>query len=64
LNFENPLEGQSYGLEASVEWTPNKKWRLSGNYSFNTVDLKSKDSAVISAGARPGWVTAKLGNKS
>lgn len=32
--FTNTASAQSYGVEASLDWLPNEKWRLQGSYSY------------------------------
>ena len=50
LIFDNALEGEAYGVEISADWRPLESWRLTGSYSYNTVDLRlTNDSAVSSA---------------
>lgn len=34
LNFANSISGDTYGAEASVQWKPMDRWRLTANYSW------------------------------
>ena len=41
IGLTNKASGQTYGVEASVEWKPTEKWRLQGNYSFLNMHIHS-----------------------
>ena len=50
LIFDNALEGEVFGVEISADWRPFKPWRLTGSYSYNTIDLRlTNDSAIPTA---------------
>ncbi len=34
LDLTNTLAGESYGVEATVQWKPVERWRLTANYSW------------------------------
>ncbi len=39
LYFKNLMRGETYGLEASANWNPSHKWKLSGGYSYLRMQL-------------------------
>jgi len=39
----NDMEGETYGLEVSVDYRPFKWWRLSGVWSYLEMDMRLKD---------------------
>jgi iron complex outermembrane receptor protein len=41
VGLTNKASGQTYGVEASVEWKPTGKWRLQGNYSYLNMNIHS-----------------------
>lgn len=41
VGLTNKASGQTYGVEASVEWKPSEKWRLQGNYSYLNMNIHS-----------------------
>lgn len=45
VGLTNNASGQTHGVEASIEWKPNEKWRLQGNYSYLNMHIHS-DSAL------------------
>ncbi|WMJ09526.1 TonB-dependent siderophore receptor [Nitrosomonas sp. sh817] len=45
IGLTNKASGQTYGVETSIEWRPNEKWRLQGNYSYLNMNIHS-DSAL------------------
>ncbi|MDA2937284.1 TonB-dependent receptor [Acidobacteria bacterium AH-259-A15] len=58
LNFDNKLEGATYGAELSTNWHPTSLWRLSAGYSWLQVQLRpdpsSRDSgAELAEGTSP-----------
>jgi iron complex outermembrane receptor protein len=53
LFFDNALEGETYGLEISADWRPLDFWRLTGSYSYNTIDLRLTTDSVISSAENP-----------
>lgn len=42
LNFDNRMEGRTYGLELATNWQVNSDWRLHGSYSWLKMDLRAK----------------------
>jgi iron complex outermembrane receptor protein len=44
LDFTNSVSGRTYGLEASVQWKPTDRWRLTANYSWLQMDLEPASS--------------------
>lgn len=40
LVFDNSQSGKSYGIEASVQWKPVDRWKLTANYSWLSMDLQ------------------------
>ena len=50
LIFNNPIEGEAYGVEFTAKWQPTESWLLSGSYSYHSLDLRSSDPAVIPTG--------------
>ena len=38
--YDNNGSGATYGLEASVQWKPTERWRLTANYSWLHTDLQ------------------------
>jgi iron complex outermembrane receptor protein len=38
----NSLKGDSYGIEAAVDWRPSQWWRLQWAYTYLDMDLKAK----------------------
>lgn len=55
LNFDNRMEGKTYGLELATRWQVMPDWRLHGSYSWLRMDLKAKPggSGTVGFGA-PG----------
>jgi iron complex outermembrane receptor protein len=45
LNWANEGEGETYGVEATVQWQPLDRWRLTGTYSYLEMNLKPDASA-------------------
>ncbi|MDM8525683.1 TonB-dependent receptor [Desulfococcaceae bacterium HSG8] len=39
----NDMEGETYGVEVSIDYRPVKWWRLSGAWSFLEMDMQSKN---------------------
>lgn len=54
LNFDNRMEGRTYGLEVAANWQALPDWRLHGSYSWLTMDLKAKPggSGIVGFGAQ------------
>lgn len=58
LEFGNNLEGDSYGLELSVEWQPLEWWRLQLGYSFYKISTSlDADSSFLGSIAPNGLST-------
>jgi iron complex outermembrane receptor protein len=53
LIFDNALEGEAYGVEISADWRPCESWRLTGSYSYNTIDLRLTTDSVVPTGENP-----------
>ena len=45
LNFENAMAGETYGVEATVQWKPLDQWRLAANYSWLHMHLHPDDDS-------------------
>lgn len=43
LDFENSVAGETYGVEATVQWKPLDQWRLAANYSWLHMRLRPDD---------------------
>lgn len=55
LYFRNLMRGDTFGVEASVNWNPTHRWRLSGAYSFLEMQLhRYAESKSASAEAAEG----------
>jgi iron complex outermembrane receptor protein len=39
LYFKNLMRGETYGVETSANWSPTRRWKLSGGYSFLRMQL-------------------------
>lgn len=58
IYFRNLMRGETFGVEASVNWNPTHRWRLSGSYSFLEMKLhryaESKSAtAEVAEGQNP-----------
>lgn len=39
--FSNDTSAYSYGIESSIDWRPDEKWRLQGSYSYLNIHTDS-----------------------
>jgi len=46
LQAQNELEGSTYGLEASMVWSPVTRFNLVANYSYLEVEISPKNSSL------------------
>jgi len=53
LVFDNALKGEAFGVEVSADWRPLDFWRLTGSYSYNTIDLRLTTDSVIPSAENP-----------
>jgi iron complex outermembrane receptor protein len=46
LLYDNKMNGEVYGLEASANWNVTKTWKLAGSYSFLQMQLHRDNSST------------------
>jgi len=44
VGLTNKASGYTQGVETSVDWRPNERWRLQGNYSFIDMHIQSNSA--------------------
>lgn len=51
FDFDNRADGDTHGVELSIEWRPTSSWRLSAAYSYFSIDTESDRSSSDTSSA-------------